>query len=105
MKCPIRTDMSQNDFLLPANEYKSVVLICLIQVGFAQTTDRLPCVDKKFSVVAHIFKDSLGNTRILKIWDHNDVWGNSAYGTRYYCYGETFKVVLFRIPGGILQSS
>ncbi|MEJ6797789.1 MAG: zinc-dependent metalloprotease family protein [Crocinitomicaceae bacterium] len=27
----------------------------------AQTKKRLPCIDKKFSIVAHIFKDSLGN--------------------------------------------
>lgn len=27
----------------------------------AQTKKRLPCIDKEFSIVAHIFKDSLGN--------------------------------------------
>ncbi len=27
----------------------------------AQTKKRLPCIDKKFSIVAHIFADSLGN--------------------------------------------
>lgn len=43
-----------------------VFLICVVQVGFAQTTDRLPCVDKKFSVIAHIFKDSLGSPGITQ---------------------------------------
>lgn len=32
----------------------------------AQTRDRLPCVDKEFSVVAHLFKDSIGNFNITE---------------------------------------
>jgi hypothetical protein len=43
-----------------------VVLIFSLQIGFAQTNNRLPCVDKKFSVVAHIFNDSLGNPGITE---------------------------------------
>lgn len=34
--------------------------------SFSQTTDRLPCLDKTFSIVAHIFKDSLGDYNITE---------------------------------------
>lgn len=43
-----------------------VVLISSFNAVYAQITDRLPCVDKKFSVVAHLFKDSLGSTNITE---------------------------------------
>ncbi|TNE54714.1 MAG: hypothetical protein EP338_06140 [Bacteroidetes bacterium] len=41
---------------------------------FSQTKDRLPCVDKKFSVVAHIFRDTTGlenisESQIISIFD------------------------------------
>lgn len=33
---------------------------------FAQKKDRLPCIDKEFSVAIHIFKDTLGDTNITE---------------------------------------
>lgn len=47
--------------------------LCFSSV-LAQTKERLPCVDKKFSVVAHIFRDTLGaenisESQILQIFD------------------------------------
>ena len=39
-----------------------ILTICFFinQFGLGQTVERLPCLDKKFSIVAHIFKDSMG---------------------------------------------
>lgn len=48
---------------------KSFCLLATILLSYhsiSQTTDRLPCVDKKFSVVAHIFRDSLGAPNITE---------------------------------------
>lgn len=52
-----------------------LVSLSLYSALSGQTTDRLPCVDKKFSVVAHIFLDSLGapgvsEAQILAIYDN-----------------------------------
>ncbi len=42
-----------------------IFLISSIQLSFhSQTINRLPCIDKEFNVVVHIFKDSLGNSDI-----------------------------------------
>lgn len=41
-----------------------VVLFFQFTCSYSQTIDRLPCVDKKFSVAVHIFKDSLGSANI-----------------------------------------
>lgn len=38
----------------------TISFLLFFATAFSQTMDRLPCVDKKFSVVAHIFLDSLG---------------------------------------------
>ncbi len=38
----------------------TIFFLVFFATAFSQTMDRLPCVDKKFSVVAHIFLDSLG---------------------------------------------
>jgi hypothetical protein len=50
-------------------------LLLLSRTVSAQTMDRLPCVDKKFSVVAHIFLDSLGAPSIT------EAQINSIYGS------------------------
>ncbi|MNK18868.1 Pregnancy-associated plasma protein-A [compost metagenome] len=39
----------------------TISFLLFFATAFSQTMERLPCVDKKFSVVAHIFLDSLGN--------------------------------------------
>lgn len=36
-----------------------IILLCLSFVSFSQTKTQLPCVNKKFSIVAHIVLDSL----------------------------------------------
>lgn len=41
------------------------VIACSTSV-FGQTKERIPCVDKTFSVVAHIFKDTFGLTTITE---------------------------------------
>ncbi len=41
--------------------YMTLFVCGMVASTFAQDKKRLPCVDKKFSIVAHIFKDSLGN--------------------------------------------
>lgn len=46
--------------------FLTILLFSLLSTGFAQTMDRLPCVDKKFSVVAHVFLDSLGNPGVTE---------------------------------------
>ena len=48
------------------NSFSKYIYMTLFVYGMvasvsAQTKNRLPCIDKKFSIVAHIFKDSLGN--------------------------------------------
>ena len=48
------------------NSFSKYIYLTLFVCGMvasvsAQTKKRLPCIDKKFSIVAHIFKDSLGN--------------------------------------------
>jgi hypothetical protein len=45
----------------------------------AQTKKRLPCIDKKFSIVAHIFKDSLGNYAATESQINGWVAGTSNY--------------------------
>lgn len=42
-----------------------VILFCFFD-AYTQTKERLPCIDKKVSVVAHIFLDSLGQTNITE---------------------------------------
>lgn len=44
----------------------TISFLLLFATAFSQTMDRLPCVDKKFSVVAHIFLDSLGGPGITE---------------------------------------
>jgi hypothetical protein len=44
----------------------TIFSLFLFTAAFGQTMDRLPCVDKKFSVVAHIFLDSLGNAGVTE---------------------------------------
>ncbi len=51
--------------ILKKDEMKNTMYLLIFLAGFsnlvvAQTTDRLPCIEKKFSIVAHIVKDSLG---------------------------------------------
>jgi hypothetical protein len=44
----------------------TISFLLFFVTAFSQTMDRLPCVDKKFSVVAHIFLDSLGGAGITE---------------------------------------
>lgn len=46
--------------------YLFLFLLGISNLLVSQTTDRLPCIDKKFSIVAHIVYDSLGNTSNTK---------------------------------------
>lgn len=54
---------------------KSITTILLLFVLsshlIGQTKDRLPCVDKEFNVVAHIFLDSLGQPNITEAQIHS----------------------------------
>lgn len=36
----------------------SFIMICLACMGYSQTQERLPCIDKKFSIVVHIVRDN-----------------------------------------------
>lgn len=49
---------------------RSLFLFCFIlgisNLVISQTIDRLPCIDKKFSIVAHIVYDSLGKTDFME---------------------------------------
>ena len=47
---------------------------------FSQVKDRLPCLDKKFSVVAHLVEDSLGNSVITEA----DILSNIDTLNRYF---------------------
>lgn len=49
------------NFTLKTRLFFLATLLCFSDYS-AQIKERLPCVDKKVSVVAHIFYDSLGNT-------------------------------------------
>ena len=40
--------------------YMTLFVCGMVASASAQTKKRLPCIDKQFSIVAHIFKDSLG---------------------------------------------
>lgn len=46
--------------------YVSVFLLGFINLSVSQTTSRLPCIDKTFSIVAHVVYDSLGETTYLE---------------------------------------
>lgn len=48
--------------------------------SFSQVIDRLPCLDKKFSVVAHIVEDSLGNAVVTEA----DILTNIDTLNRYF---------------------
>ena len=43
-----------------------LLLTFICTLSFGQISERLPCIDKKFSIVAHIFKDSLGAYNITE---------------------------------------
>ncbi len=43
-----------------------ILFIFIIGNSYSQTKDRLPCVDKKFSVVVHVVLDSLNDPGILE---------------------------------------
>jgi hypothetical protein len=53
--------------------YLFIFLSIISSKVVSQTTDRLPCIDKKFSIVAHIVKDSLGKTGYTKVQIQKDV--------------------------------
>jgi hypothetical protein len=44
----------------------AIFFLFFFAASFSQTMDRLPCVDKKFNVVAHIFLDSAGNAGVTE---------------------------------------
>lgn len=53
--------------------YLFILLIGFSSIAVSQTTDRLPCIDKKFSIVAHIVEDSVGFRAYTPIEIQNDV--------------------------------
>jgi hypothetical protein len=59
----------------------------------AQTKKRLPCIDKEFSIVAHIFKDSLGAPAVTEAEVLGWVAGTSEY---FDSICITFKVCEFQ---------
>jgi hypothetical protein len=69
------------------------LIICLSVNSFAQIKKQLPCIDKKFSVVVHIFKDSLGSPGVKE----SDIVANLAGVNAYFskiCV--SFEVCEFR---------
>ena len=65
----------------------------------AQVKKRLPCIDKKFSVVVHIFRDSLGNLGVNEL----DIKKNMDVVNKYFskiCV--SFEVCEFRIIDNFL---
>ena len=61
--------------------------------SFAQIKKKLPCIDKKFSVVVHIFKDSLGSPGVKESDIIANLAGVSAYFSKI-CV--SFEVCEFR---------
>lgn len=59
----------------------------------AQVKKQLPCIDKKFSIVVHIVKDSLGKAGVTEADIINNVAGVSAYFSKI-CV--SFEVCEFR---------
>jgi hypothetical protein len=53
--------------------YLFIFLSIITSKVVSQTTDRLPCIDKKFSIVVHIVKDSLGKYGFTKTQIQKDV--------------------------------
>jgi hypothetical protein len=70
-----------------------VFFLMLNSFVFSQKKTKLPCIDKEFSVVAHIVKDSLGNTNITESFITNLV--NSLNPT-FDSICVSFKVCEFR---------
>ncbi len=65
----------------------------------AQVKKRLPCIDKKFSVVVHVFRDSLGNLGVNEL----DIKKNMDVVNKYFskiCV--SFEVCEFRIIDNFL---
>ena len=53
--------------------YLFIFLSTISSWAVSQTTDRLPCIDKKFSIVVHIVKDSLGKTPYTPVLIQQDI--------------------------------
>lgn len=73
----------------------TTILLFFVLSGhlLGQTKDRLPCVDKEFSVVAHIFLDSLGNKHITEA-EINTYFAEASVYFAPICV--SFKVCEFR---------
>jgi hypothetical protein len=76
---------------------QKLILIVVLLIGtysvYAQQKTKLPCIDKQFSIVVHIVKDSLGNPGVSEA----DILANVALVSTYFskiCV--SFKVCEFR---------
>ncbi len=69
------------------------VACIMVASTYAQTIKRLPCIDKQFSIVAHIFKDSLGNFPATEAQINNWIAETSDY---FDSICITFKVCEFQ---------
>ncbi len=87
-------DMRKLFFLFSLTIYLSVFT-------HAQVKKQLPCLDKKFSVVVHIFKDSLGNSGVKE----SDIISNLTSVSSYFskiCV--SFEVCEFRYINNFLYN-
>jgi len=68
-------------FFLINNIINFVFLLSFVnESAYSQTKRRLPCIDKKFSVVAHIVLDSLGNPNMVE----QDIYNNFNSLNNYF---------------------
>ncbi len=70
-----------------------LVIFCFSVFTQAQVKKQLPCIDKKFSVVVHIFKDSLGKVGVTEAEIANNLAGVTAHFSKI-CV--SFEICEFR---------
>jgi hypothetical protein len=74
------TNMQKIKFISLSKFIYMTLFVCgMVASVSAQTKKRLPCIDKKFSIVAHIFKDSLGNYAATEAEINGWIAGTSNY--------------------------
>lgn len=74
-------------------KYSLLLFLFSSLLSFGQTKMKLPCIDKEFSVVVHIVRDSLGNDGVSQNKITNDV---ATLNTVFKPICASFKVCEFR---------
>lgn len=81
----------------PSKFISMTLLVCgMVASVSAQTKKRLPCIDKEFSIVAHVFQDSLGNDAASQAEINGWIDGMNDY---FDSICITFKVCEFQYHG------